>query len=98
MAIIHLDENAMAAAADQASALSDTLADCRERMLRIDTDLRAAGFQGQTAEAFSGYVTGVGAPALQSTVTMLSETATAIRHTCDQFETADRTLRGTFTG
>jgi len=98
MAVIHLDEGAMAAAADQASALSDTLADCRERMLRINTDLQAAGFQGQTATAFSDYVTGVGAPALQSTVTMLYETSNAIRHTCEQFAAADQTLRGTFTG
>jgi len=96
MAVIHLDEGAMAIAAGQAATLSETLAECRETMLRINTDLQAAGFQGQTANAFSDYVTGVGAPALQSTVTMLYETSNAIRITCEQFSTADQTLSSTF--
>jgi len=88
----------MTTAADCAEVLNQELRDCERRMRKIDTDLQAAGFQGKTAVAFSTYVTTVGAPALISTADMLAQTSIAIKHTRDQFQTADDTLSTTFTG
>jgi len=95
---ITIDPEACASAARRAGALSTRLEECRTEMLSINTDLRAAGFQGRTADSCNTFVTEVGAPALYNCSEMLCQTEQAIIHTCDQFASADQTLSRTFSG
>jgi len=95
MAVIRVSVEEMGVAAGDCDRLAQDIGDCLSRLQQLNSRLQGQ-WEGQSAQSFDGFVGGTATPILNRCMEMCSDTARAIRHTCQQFTEADGTLSGTF--
>ena len=97
MAQIKVSVEEMGVAANRCDTLANKIEECRQECIALNQQLQAA-YEGESARAFEDFVNSTATRVLGQCSEMCSETARGIRHTCEQFSQADRTLSGTFRG
>jgi len=85
----------MESAAVECAALSEEIASCKERAVRMNERLQEV-YEGESARSFEDFIVNDASPVLLRTSEMCEEMAQALRQTARQFEEADSTLAGAF--
>jgi WXG100 family type VII secretion target len=94
---IVIDYEEMRAAYAELNSLAEAIDGIEYRMNALNQKLQAA-YEGQSAVAFDEFVYQVAKPNLNKVSDMCTQTANGIKNTLNEFDGADKTLSGTFTG
>ena len=93
--VMKIDPDEMAIAARRCDQLATKIDECEQECISLNQQLQGC-YDGESAVAFDEFCNEKAIPNLKKVSEMCTDTAVALRQTCEQFSDTDATLAKTF--